>query len=80
MTGVGSILGIHCHSHKLSKPTTYDKFHSDKLKILHLEMMLGGFYFAQRGYITLNIETTDRDLDNFLEKFEKVISDNQHLL
>ena len=80
VTGVGSILGIHCHSNKLSKPTAYDKFHLDKLKILHLEMMLGGFYFAQRGYITLNIETTDRDLDNFLEKFEKVISDNQHLL
>jgi hypothetical protein len=43
-------------------------------------MMLSGFYFAQRGYMTLNIETTDKDLDNFLDKFEKVISDNQHLL
>ena len=43
-------------------------------------MMLSGFNFTQRGYMTLNIETTDEDLDNFLDKFEKVISDNQHLL
>ena len=36
-------------------------------------MSLKGFLFAQRGYMTLNIEMEDTHLEQFVDAFEDVI-------
>ena len=73
ITGVGSILGLHVRNGVLSSPPIYEKFDLDKLKLIHLEMALRGFLFAQRGYMTLNVAMTEGDLIQFKEAFEDVI-------
>ena len=73
VTGVGSILGLHVRDGAILHPPKYSNFELNKLKLIHLEMSLKGFLFAQRGYMTLNIEMEDTHLEQFVDAFEDVI-------
>ena len=73
ITGVGSILGLHVRDGAILHPPKYSNFELNKLKLIHLEMSLKGFLFAQRGYMTLNIEMEDTHLEQFVDAFEDVI-------
>ncbi len=73
VTGTGSILGIHIGTKEISKPQTYSEGEINRLKLLHLEMVNRGFFFAQRGYVTLNIAMVQKDIDGFLKAFEDVL-------
>jgi glutamate-1-semialdehyde 2,1-aminomutase len=73
VTGVGSILGLHVRDGVILQPPKYSSSDLNKLKLIHLEMSLRGFLFAQRGYMTLNIEMKDIHLEKFVNAFEDVI-------
>jgi len=73
VTGVGSILGLHVRDGVILQPPKYSSSELNKLKLIHLEMSLRGFLFAQRGYMTLNIEMKDIHLEKFVNAFEDVI-------
>lgn len=80
MTGVGSILGLHVEKGFISKPPIYSDFQLNKLKLIHLEMAIRGFLFAQRGYLTLNIAMNQDDLKKFLVAFENVLKEHKDIL
>ncbi len=73
VTGTGSIMSIH----SVGQPVRTLEDAADPMpgrgKLLHLEMFLRGFAFAQRGYISLNLAMTDEDLSGFARTFAEVI-------
>jgi len=80
VTGTGSILGLHCVSHPLRAPQDIKDSRPDKKTLIHLEMMLRGFSYAQRGYMTLSLAMTGRDLDDFAAAFEDVLRQHADIL
>jgi len=71
-TGVGSLIGLHFARKPIvtaadAHPAdpAIEKAQGDLHKLLHLEMMERGFYFARRGFIALSLPTTDADADSF---------------
>ena len=73
VTGAGSILGIHIGTEEIYQAQTYREGDINRLKLVHLEMLNRGFFFAQRGYITLNIAMVQKDIESFLDEFEDVL-------
>lgn len=80
VTGCGSILGIHTLSHAIRTPNDSEDPVPDRQPLIHLEMMLRGFVYAQRGYMTLSLAMTDNDLDNFVTAFDEVLGLHGDLL
>lgn len=79
-TGVGSIMGLHTLGHPIRTPADADDPTPEKGTLLHLEMMMRGFVYAQRGYITLSLAMVDGDLDNFVSAFDEVLATHAELL
>ncbi len=73
MTGSGSVLGIHTSTNEILSPKDLNDS-PDKLKLIHLEMMMRGFTYAQRGYISLCLPMTDGDCQGFVDAFADVLS------
>ena len=80
VTGCGSILGIHMVSHPIRTPHDSDDPVPDRQPLIHLEMMLRGFVYAQRGYMTLSLAMTDDDLNSFINAFDEVLGLHGDLL
>ena len=68
---------LNLFSIKISNPSD---FQLNKLKLIHLEMAVRGFLFAQRGYLTLNIAMNQDDLKKFLVAFENVLKEHKDIL
>lgn len=62
-TGVGSILGVHFQRTPIASGRDIDPA-PDKRALLHLELMLRGFYMARRGYVALPLPITDATLQH----------------
>jgi glutamate-1-semialdehyde 2,1-aminomutase len=80
VTGSGSILGIHTLSHVIRAPHDSEDLVPDRQLLIHLEMMLRGFTYAQRGYMTLSLAMTDDNLDGFANAFDEVLGLHGDLL
>lgn len=80
VTGCGSILGIHTLSHSIRTPHDSEDPVPDRQPLIHLEMMLRGFIYAQRGYMTLSLAMNDGDLDAFADAFDEVLGLHGDLL
>lgn len=80
ITGCGSILGFHLTSRPIRSPQDSGDILPERQKLLHLEMMLRGISFAQRGYVTLNLAMTADDLEAFVEAFNEVLGTHAELL
>lgn len=80
VTGVGSIMGLHTIGHPIRTPADVADPSPEKATLLHLEMMQRGFVYAQRGYMTLSLAMTDKDLDNFAAAFDEVLEKHADLL
>lgn len=78
-TGCGSIIGLHMHARPIRTPHDTEDPEPARKTLLHLEMMLRGISFAQRGYLTLNLAMTDVDLDGFAEAFDDVLGTHADL-
>ena len=80
VTGVGSLLNIHMTGRPIRSPGDLDDIIPEKHTLIHLEMMLRGFMYAQRGYMALSIPMTQENLDAFADTFEEVIDVHADLL
>ena len=49
-------------------------------KLLHLELLLRGFYLARRGFMSLSLPLVDADHDALVAAFGEVLDENAHLL
>ncbi|MBT7505288.1 MAG: aspartate aminotransferase family protein, partial [Rhodospirillales bacterium] len=80
VTGVGTILGLHMRSDPIHIPYDEDARAHDLQTLVHLEMMMRGFTYAQRGYMSLSLPITTDDQDNFAGALDDVISVHSDLL
>ncbi|MFF4053706.1 aspartate aminotransferase family protein [Streptomyces chartreusis] len=78
-TGVGSILGLH-FQHSPIVSGRYINPAPDKRTLLHLELMLRGFYMARRGYMAIPLPVTDADLTSFVDAVGDVVSTHRRVL
>lgn len=79
ITGVGSILGVHFTAAPVNCPGDVVN-NPEKQQLVHLEMMLRGFTYAQRGYMSLSLPMTAADCTAFCEAFESVIVNHAGVL
>jgi glutamate-1-semialdehyde 2,1-aminomutase len=64
-TGMGSILAIHFQSEPIARPEDVE-LADEKRTLFHLDMMLRGFYFARRGYLSISLPIDSHHLDGFV--------------
>ena len=79
-TGCGSIIGLHTVTRDIRIPADAEEPVPDKKPLIHLEMMLRGITYAQRGYMTLNLAMTEGDLDHYASAFDEVLAAHADLL
>ncbi len=79
-TGCGSIIGLHTHARGAAERAEDEASLQDRKRLLHLEMMLRGFAFAQRGYLSLNLAMSEDDLDRFAHALDEVLDQHADLL
>jgi glutamate-1-semialdehyde 2,1-aminomutase len=83
-TGCGSFANLHFSDRPITRAQDIDPATEPKRKLLHkllhLDMMAAGQFFARRGYIALNLAMTDADIDGFLAAIEEFIVTRRHLL
>lgn len=83
-TGCGSFIGLHFTRDIVDRPahpaeeeeTRRSKLH----KLMHLDFIAAGLYFARRGYMALNLALTDRDIERFLAQTEEFITSRRALI
>ncbi len=66
-TGIGSTFNLHWHTRPIRHPADVEPHDSVHRRLFQLEMMLRGYYVAQRGTINLSLPLTDRELDSFVD-------------
>ena len=79
-TGIGSTFNLHWHSRPIRHPGDVEPVHSIPRRLFQLEMMLRGYYVAQRGMINLSLPATDRELDSFVAAVEDYLKKYRSLL
>lgn len=80
VTGRGSMLCIHFCKGPVCGPRDVAAVPAAARKLLHLSMLLKGFYLASRGFVALSLPLTDRDIGGFRHAFEDFLSENGTLL
>ncbi|MFI5953896.1 aspartate aminotransferase family protein [Cryptosporangium sp. NPDC051539] len=78
-TGLGSILSLHFQTGPITRSRDIDPA-PEKRALLHLELMLRGFYIARRGYLALPLPVTDADVDAFADAVRDVATTHHRLL
>jgi glutamate-1-semialdehyde 2,1-aminomutase len=78
-TGVGSIIALHFQTSPIASGRDVDQA-PDKRALLHLELMLRGFYIARRGYLALALPVTDADVDAFTAAVGDIVSTHRDIL
>ncbi|MDH3376909.1 MAG: aspartate aminotransferase family protein [Gammaproteobacteria bacterium] len=76
VTGSGTIMCIHFQTEPIGRPADVGAVDPMLRVLFHLEMLRRGFYLAQRGYMSLSLPLTDRDLTDFVIAFEEVLASN----
>ncbi len=80
VTGAGSILGLHMTSAEIRTPYELGATSNEKQTLVHLEMMIRGYVYAQRGYMSLSLPISPQDQDGFVDALGDVISTYGDLL
>ncbi|MBI2254978.1 MAG: aminotransferase class III-fold pyridoxal phosphate-dependent enzyme [Proteobacteria bacterium] len=83
-TGCGSFIGIHFTKEIVDRPVHEDadeEARQSKLhKLMHLDFIAAGLFFARRGYMALSLALTDSDIDRFVAQAEEFVSARRPLL
>ena len=79
-TGIGSTFNLHWHARAIRHPGDVEPADSTPRRLFQLEMMLRGFYVAQRGMINLSLPLTDLELDSFVETVGNYLEEYRSLL
>lgn len=79
-TGIGSTFNLHWHSRPIRHPADVEPHDSLRRRLFQLEMMLRGYYVAQRGTINLSLPLTDGDLGSFADTVGSYLAEYRGLL
>ena len=79
-TGIGSTFNLHWHARPIRHPGDLEPPDSARRRLFQLEMILRGYYVAQRGMINLSLPLTDRDLDSFVDTVGNYLAEYRGLL
>jgi glutamate-1-semialdehyde 2,1-aminomutase len=77
--GYGSIISM---QFQVTEPKRPDEIKTAPLlrKLMHLELLLAGFYVPRRGTLNLSVAITDADCDAFAEAMGTIFDRHRHLL
>jgi glutamate-1-semialdehyde 2,1-aminomutase len=70
VTGVGSLMSIHFQREPIRAPCDIRPA-PEARTLFHLDMMMRGYYFARRGYMTLSIALNEAQYEGFVTAFEE---------
>lgn len=73
-TGIGSILHLHWQSGTISSPADLLPVAPELRRYFHLDMLGQGYYFSQKGFLTLSLPLSEADYAGFLAAFEQTLS------
>lgn len=83
-TGIGSFIGLHFAGAVPDHPEHLDaeeEARRDKLhKLMHLDFIDAGLFFARRGYMALSLAITEADIARFLAQTEEFIVSRRALI
>lgn len=86
-TGVGSLVGIHFARNPIGTPEdahsgeeTVTRVRQELYKLMHLDMINRGYYFARRGFIALSLPMTEADIDGFVGALDDFLEDHGALI
>jgi glutamate-1-semialdehyde 2,1-aminomutase len=81
VTGTGSLIGVHFSARPvrsvrdLADPDPdLPRRRTELMKLMHLDMIAQGQYFARRGYISLSLPMETADFDDFCAAFDEFLS------
>ena len=70
-TGLGSLMGLHFTEDGAEEIFSVGDFkgkeRTDLRDLFWFEMLEEGFWITRRGFVALNLETLDEDLDRFVD-------------
>jgi glutamate-1-semialdehyde 2,1-aminomutase len=83
-TGCGSFIGLHFTAEIVDRPMHHseeEEARRAKLhKLMHLDFIAAGLFFARRGYLALSLAITDADIARFLTQTEEFIVSRRALI
>ena len=85
-TGVGSLIGLHFSrrpvrsSADLATDPGGAARREQLLKIMHLDLLEQGIYFARRGFISLSLPMGQSEIDGFCAAFEEFLSTRRAII
>ena len=79
-TGCGSILGLHWQAAPIRRPSDTAATRPAARTLSHLELIRRGFYFAQRGFISLSLPLETGDYDDFAGAFADFLDEHREVL
>lgn len=83
-TGCGSFVGIHFTKDVVNRPVhgsdEEEVLHGKLHKLMHLDFIAAGLFFARRGYMALSLALTDADIDRFIAQTEEFVTSRRPLL
>jgi glutamate-1-semialdehyde 2,1-aminomutase len=83
-TGYGSFIGLHFTRDVVDRPmhqSDEEEARRGKLhKLMHLDFIAAGLFFARRGYMALSLALTDSDIARFLAQTEEFILSRRALI
>lgn len=83
-TGTGSFLGIHFSREMPDRPRhdspEVEALHGKLHKLMHLDFIDAGLFFARRGYMALSLALTEAQIDRFIAQTEEFILSRKGLL
>jgi glutamate-1-semialdehyde 2,1-aminomutase len=77
--GQGSMLCIHPQGQAIRRPADLAGARPEARKLLHLEMILRGFYLARRGFMSLSLPLTEADHEALIGAFDAILEEYGHL-
>jgi glutamate-1-semialdehyde 2,1-aminomutase len=78
-TGVGSLLGFHFQTTPINRTADIVPA-TEKRALLHLELMLRGYYMARRGYVTLSLPLGEAEYNGFVAAMTDVVEEYASVL
>ncbi len=79
-TGIGCTFNIHWHARPIRHPGDVEPHDSARRRLFQLQMMLRGYYVAQRGTINLSLPLTEAELDGFVAAVKSYLIEYRGLL
>ena len=83
-TGIGSFIGLHFTRDVPDRPVHLtdeeEALHSQLHKLMHLDFIAAGLFFARRGYMALSLALSEAHIDRFLAQTEEFITSRKALL